>query len=159
MNRDVDDAGFEHSMITRRFLTIGMGAVLLSPRRAVARSPELTFEQLYGSVGVLGMTISDRVKELSGQRVLMKGFMAPPLKAEASFFVLTKMPMALCPFCSSDADWPSDIVVVYLDERQTFVQSNATIEVDGVLEYGSWTDPETGFVSLLRLTRAGFQTV
>jgi hypothetical protein len=145
-------------MITRRFLTIGIGAVLLS-RRAKAGSPELTFEQLYGSVGVLGMTISDRVKQLSGTRVRMKGFMAPPLKAEATFFVLTKMPMALCPFCSSDADWPSDIVVVYLDEKQTFVQSNATIEVDGVLEHGSWTDPETGFVSLLRLTRAQFQTV
>jgi hypothetical protein len=145
-------------MITRRFLTIGIGAVLLS-RRAKAGSPELTFEQLYGSVGVLGMTISDRVKQLSGTRVRMKGFMAPPLKAEATFFVLTKMPMALCPFCSSDADWPSDIVVVYLDEKQTFVQSNATIEVNGVLEHGSWTDPETGFVSLLRLTRAQFQTV
>ncbi|WP_373696658.1 hypothetical protein [Microvirga yunnanensis] len=145
-------------MMTRRFLTIGIGAALLSPG-AKAGSPELTFEQLYGSVGVLGMTVSDRVKQLSGRRVLMKGFMAPPLKAEAAFFVLTKMPMALCPFCSSDADWPSDIVVVYLEEKQTFVQSNATITVDGLLEHGSWTDPETGFVSLLRLTHAHFQTV
>jgi hypothetical protein len=33
------------------------------------------------------------------------------------------------------------------------------IEVEGVLEYGSWTDPDTGFVSLLRLRDATFRTV
>ena len=55
----------------------------------------------------------------------MRGFMAPPLKAEAKFFVLTEIPMSICPFCSSDADWPDNIVVVYLDEKQTFVQPNA----------------------------------
>jgi hypothetical protein len=102
------------------------------------------------------MTMSDRVRQLDGRRVLMRGFMAPPLKAEARFFVLTRTPLALCPFCSSDADWPSDIVVVYLDEKQTFVQSNTLIEVQGILSHGSWTDPETGFVSLLRLTGSAF---
>ncbi|MDQ0318182.1 hypothetical protein QO002_000320 [Pararhizobium capsulatum DSM 1112] len=67
--------------------------------------------------------------------------------------------MSLCPFCSSDADWPDNIVVVYLDEKQTFVQPSQTIEVEGTLEYGSWTDPETGFVSLLRLRGAQYATV
>lgn len=119
----------------------------------------LSFEQLYGKISSLGLEFSDRVKELKGKRVSMRGFMAPPLKAESKFFVLTKMPMALCPFCSSDADWPEDIVVVYLDDKQTFVQAQQTIEVTGVLEYGSWTDPETGFVSQLRLTQARFRSV
>src|SRR5690348_2930731 len=105
-------------MITRRLVLAGGGAFVLSQRNAWASSPELTFEQLYDAVGVLGMTVSERVKQLSGQTVRMRGFMAPPLRAEAGFFVLTKIPMALCPFCSSDADWPSDIVVVYLGERQ-----------------------------------------
>lgn len=85
--------------------------------------------------------------------------MAPPLKAEAKFFVLTERPMALCPFCSSDADWPPDIVVVYLDRAQTFEQANARIEVTGELELGSWTDPETGFVSLVRIRGAAFDRV
>ena len=67
--------------------------------------------------------------------------------------------MALCPFCSSDSDWPDNILVVYLGEKQTFVQPNAVIEVKGVLEFGSWTDPETGFVSLLRLRNASFGEV
>ncbi|MFC0218166.1 hypothetical protein ACFFJ7_07170 [Pseudochelatococcus lubricantis] len=124
-----------------------------------AQGDMLTFEQLYGKFSVLGLEFSEQVKRLKGRKVSMRGFMAPPLKAESKFFVLTKMPMALCPFCSSDADWPEDIVVVYLGDKQTFVQSNQTIEVTGTLEVGSWIDPETGFVSQLRLTDARFRSV
>lgn len=114
------------------------------------------FDDLYGSVGVLGLTFSDRVKALAGKPVEMSGFMAPPLKAEAAFFVLTEIPMSICPFCSSDSDWPDNIVVVYLDEAQTFVQPGTRIIVSGTLEVGSWTDPETGFVSRLRLRGAHY---
>lgn len=122
-------------------------------------SQTLTFDEFYSKVGVLGLEFSERVKSLSGKEIEITGFMAPPLKAESQFFVLTKMPMAMCPFCSSDADWPEDILVVYLSQRQTFVQNNAMIKVTGILEYGSWRDPETGFVSQLRLRDAGFSSL
>lgn len=36
---------------------------------------------------------------------------------------------------------------------------STSLEAHGVLEYGSWVDPETGFVSQLRLREAGFNTV
>lgn len=114
----------------------------------------LSFDEFYGTQGVLGFEFSEKVKKLAGQKVRVKGFMAPPLKAESNFFVLTRVPLSICPFCDSDADWPADILVIYLDDKQTFVQLNGTIEVEGILEYGSWTDPQTGFVSLLRLTHA-----
>jgi hypothetical protein len=136
-----------------------IAALPLLSGMAHAAVEALTFDELYEAQGVLGLKFSERVKALAGQTVSMRGFMAPPLKAEAKFFVLTEIPMALCPFCSSDADWPDNIVVVYLDEKQTFVQANAPIEVQGTLEQGSWTDPETGFVSLLRLRHATFSTV
>ncbi|WP_409202342.1 hypothetical protein [Suttonella sp. R2A3] len=116
----------------------------------------IDFNQLYGSFSPLGLEFSDRVKENVGKEVVIKGFMAPPLKAEAQFFVLTKMPMSICPFCSTDADWPTDIVVIYLKKKQTFTQYNQQIEVEGRLETGSWTDPDTGFVSQLRLRDATF---
>ena len=119
----------------------------------------LTFDELYGKVSVLGLAFSDKVKALKDKTVSMRGFMALPLKAEAKFFVLTEIPMSLCPFCSSDADWPSNIVVVYIDEKTTFVPPSKLIEVTGTLEVGSWTDPETGFVSLLRLVHSSFETV
>jgi len=126
---------------------------------AVAGAPEITFDELYSSYGVLGLEFSEKVKLLTGRTVSIRGFMAPPLKAEAQFFVLSEIPMALCPFCSSDADWPDNIVVVYLDRRQTFTQPNQMIEVTGRLERGSWIDPETGFVSQLRLRDARYRKV
>ncbi len=133
-------------------------AALVGPVAARAALPTLGFDELYGKVSVLGLSFSEKVKRLSGQTVSMQGFMAPPLKAEANFFVLTEIPMALCPFCSSDADWPDNIVVIYLDSSQTFEQANALIEVTGELQVGSWTDPKTGFVSLLRIVDASFRT-
>jgi hypothetical protein len=144
--------------ITRRNLFGMMMAlpVLTSAGIAEADDAALSFDELYGKFGVLGLEFSEKVKTLAGKQISMRGFMAPPLKAEAQFFVLTEIPMSLCPFCSSDADWPDNIVVVYLDEKQTFVQPSQTIEANGILEYGSWTDPETGFVSLLRLRQAEY---
>jgi hypothetical protein len=134
---------------------IGLSPLLLA-RPALAATATLTFDELYGKISVLGLEYSSKVKELAGRDVTMSGFMAPPLKAEASFFVLTEIPMSICPFCSSDADWPDNIVVVYLDEKQTFVQPGTRIDVTGRLEMGSWTDPETGFLSRLRLRGARY---
>lgn len=146
---------------TRRHM-LHMAAALaggtLLPQTASAATESLTFDDLYGKISVLGLEFSDRVKTLKGDEITMRGFMAPPLKAEAKFFVLTEIPMSICPFCSSDADWPDNIVVVYLREAQTFEQANHLIEVSGKLEVGSWTDPETGFVSLLRIVDADFAT-
>lgn len=130
--------------------------LILAAMPAHADLPLLAFVELYGAVSPLGLQFSDKAKSLAGQRILMRGYMAPPLKAEAKFFVLAEIPMALCPFCSSDADWPSNIAVVYLDHAQTFLPPNDLIQVEGMLELGSWTDPETGFVSQIRLRDAQF---
>ncbi len=147
--------------LTRRTCLAGLslGVSLVALRPAFAAAPDLTFDELYSSFSALGLQFSDKVKTLTGQEISIRGFMAPPLKAEAAFFVLTEIPMALCPFCSTDADWPDNILVVYLDGKQTFTQPNQRIEARGMLERGSWTDPETGFVSQLRLRGARFAAV
>lgn len=46
----------------------------------------------------------------------ISGYMAPPLTPTIRFFVLTEVPMSVCPFCSSDADWPDNIIVVKVDD-------------------------------------------
>ena len=58
-------------------------------------------------------TLSDRGRSLIGERISVIGYMAPPLKADAKFFVLSKYPLEVCPFCDSAADWPPDILAVY----------------------------------------------
>ena len=79
----------------------------------------LTFEGLYKSVGILGIKYSERALNLRGQSIRLRGYMAPPLKSESRFFVLTRDPVSVCPFCSSDAEWPVDIVVVHLKKTLT----------------------------------------
>lgn len=111
----------------------------------------LTFGELYASVGVRGVQFSDKLVALSGKEVEMSGFMAPPLTAGVRFFVLTKVLMAVCPFCSTDEDWPADIVVVYLPEGEELNPTEHPVKVTGTLETGSHTDEETGFVSLVRI--------
>lgn len=133
---------------------LGAAAALAGVARigAVAAAPErLGFSELYESFGVLGFEFGTRAKALVGSAVAMRGYVAPPLKAESDFFVLTREPMALCPFCQSDADWPVDIVVVYLRKALATFDPNKRIDVAGRLELGSWRDPDTGFVSMIRL--------
>lgn len=123
---------------------------------AIATAEDLSFSEFYRE-SVLGLEFSSKTKALSGRTVNIVGFMAPPLKARGNFFVLTREPVSLCPYCNSDADWPADIVVVYLKSTETFRQRNRPLVVTGRLETGSYTDPETGFVSLLRLVDATYK--
>lgn len=111
----------------------------------------LTFKELYASVGVRGIELSDKVNALTGKEVEMSGYMAPPLTAGVKFFVLTKALMAVCPFCSTDADWPTDIVVVYLPDGEELKPTEHPVKVTGTLDTGSFTDEDTGFVSLVRI--------
>jgi hypothetical protein len=118
---------------------------------------QLTFDSLYKSVGVLGIVYSDQANALKNKEVRMRGYMAPPLKPESKFFVMTREPVAVCPFCSSDAQWPVDIVAIYLRDTLAPVNFSRRIEVSGILEMGSWTDPQSGFVSQVRIVEAKVQ--
>lgn len=142
--------------MTRRRLLLGAGvAFALQPSGAAATEP-LSFGSLYKSFGVRGFEFADRLIALAGRDVTMVGYMAPPLKAESAFFVLTREPLALCPFCQSDADWPVDIVVVYMRAATPLVSAGQKIAVSGRLEIGAWTDPDSGFVSQIRIVDAHF---
>lgn len=126
---------------------------------ASAGVAKITFPELYKARTVLGMAFSDRTLQLAGKPVTISGYMAPPLKAESNFFVLTRQPVSICPFCSSDADWPLDIVVVYLAGSVEYMQDGSPINVTGTLQVGSSVDAATGFVSQLRVSDARVQRI
>jgi hypothetical protein len=113
------------------------------------------FDDLYDRETVL----TAKLEALNGQDVEMVGYMAPPLKAEAAFFVLTRSPMAVCPFCETEMQWPDDIVLVLTDEILSAVPYNVRIRVRGRLDLGFEKDKATGFVSLIRLESAEFERV
>jgi hypothetical protein len=151
-------------MRRRSFLaTAGVGIAgvvgLLSSPRPTRAGETVRFEEMYKASGILGLEMSEKLVALNGKPVDVSGFMAPPLKAEASFFVLTREPVSLCPFCNSDADWPSDIIVVYLRDGIRYTQTNQAITVSGTLEIGSKLDAKTGFVSLVRLVHADYRSI
>lgn len=141
----------------RRVLAAAAAGAWCLGRGPAEASELVTFEGLYKSYSVLGLAFSDRVVGLKGRDVVIQGYMAPPLRAESDFFVLTREPLAICPFCQSDADWPLDIVVVYLRGASPLVQAGARVAVTGRLDLGSLTDPRTGFVSQVRIVDAGYR--
>jgi hypothetical protein len=145
--------------ISRRHLCAGMAAAL-TMRTATLHAADaevIHFDMFYKSFGVRGIEFSDRLKNFVNKTVAIKGFMAPPLKPESQFFVMTREPLAICPFCQSDADWPLDIVVVYLKQASAMISAGTAIDVTGTLALGSYQDAETGFVSQLRVIDATYR--
>ena len=136
-------------MDRRVFLT---SALCMAGTSVLAAGPVM-LRDLYNQ----DQSFSDLALGLEGQRIDVSGYMAPPLKAETRFFVLTKRPMATCPFCETEAEWPDDIVATYARRIITPVPFNVPISASGVLELGTFKDPELGFVSRVRLTDADFE--
>lgn len=127
---------------------VAAAAVALS---AAASAEDLSFGELYSDWTAAGLVLSDKAESLEGSTVTMTGYMAPPLTPTIRFFVLTEVPMSVCPFCSSDADWPDNIIVVKGSDPVTALPYDSPISVTGTLEIGSEVDEETGFVSQLRI--------
>lgn len=135
-------------------LSRSLAAALIAASAAClpVMAEDLSFDELYSGWSSEGLTLSDKTESLEGATVTMTGYMAPPLTPTIRFFVLTEVPMSVCPFCSSDADWPDNIIVVKLNEPVTALPYDAPISVTGTLEIGSEIDEETGFVSQLRIS-------
>ena len=130
-----------------------LAALLMAPGQRTHAAERIKIRDLYETQ----TQFSERALALANSEVEVPGFMAPPLKPDATFFVLTKMPMAVCPFCNDEADWPADIVLVRLKREQEWVDFNRPIVVTGTLELGTEIDEETGFVSKVRLTDAVYE--
>ena len=144
-------------LLGRRQFLSSLAALSMGELATAEEAETIAFSTLYKSFGVLGYEFADRVRALVGRQVSISGYMAPPLTAESQFFVLTREPLAICPFCQSDADWPVDILVVYLSKPTSLVTAGAKVMVKGQLEVGSWVDPETGFVSQIRLRHGDYR--
>jgi hypothetical protein len=131
-------------------LTLGVAA----PVAADADEPlPLRFAEFYTPTTTpLSLELSERILEASGRRIAISGYIAPPLKPDIDFFVLTRRRLAVCPFCSSAADWPEDILLVTLPAGMEMRNApTAAVRVTGTLEVGEAIDESTGFFSLLRL--------
>ncbi|MBM6584245.1 hypothetical protein ILT44_29035 [Microvirga sp. BT689] len=139
-------------MVTRRTLLTAALAAGLLPKASLAAT-RIRMGELYNHDG----SFSPRADELKGTRIAMQGFMAPHLKVDSDFFILSNTPVETCPFCASEGEWIDSIVFVRMRARQEMAAPGTLILVQGTLEIGPATDPTTGFVSKVRLTDAVFQ--
>lgn len=137
----------------RRPLLLAGAALLAAAPVAFAEPPRIRMFELYKD----DLSFSETARKLSGKPVTMQGFMAPHLKVESDFFVLSNTPVETCPFCASEDQWINTIVFVRMKKRQEAVQPGELIEVVGRLEVGPQTDAATGFVSRVRLVDATFR--
>lgn len=146
-------------MIARRkffSLAIGLGVLPVAwgyPNLADADDDRLRMRDLYEKDG----SFTRLARRREATQVAVTGYMAPPLKANTNFFVLTKRPMAVCPFCETEAEWPDDILAVYTRRIYDPVPFNREIVTKGELDLGTETDDETGFVSRVRIVNARFE--
>ena len=141
----------DRSLLSRRSL---LGLVCLAPFASLpARAAELV---TFADLSVADDQYTEKARKLAGKVVQMRGYMAPPLKPEIDFFVLTSLPTAICPFCDAAASWPDDIVLVKLSRPVHALAYDRLLNVSGTLEIGIETDEKTGFVSLVRLRDASY---
>lgn len=136
----------------RRALVLGAGLMAAPAVLRAQGDAAIKLRELYAGDN----EFSDYAITHEGDRLTVEGFMAPPLQADSTFFVLTKMPMSVCPFCETEADWPEDILAVYTRRTYRVVPFNRKILTRGELELGPYRDPDTGFLSLVRLANAQF---
>ena len=139
-------------MHRRRFLTLTTGLLAAPSVLRATEDDTLKLRTLYAKDG----GFSDLARELEGKSLTVEGYMAPPLKADSTFFVLTKIPMSVCPFCETEAEWPDDILAVYTRRVYKVAPFNRRINVSGTLSLGSYRDPDTGFLSLVRIEQARY---
>ncbi|MFZ7093869.1 hypothetical protein [Primorskyibacter sp. 2E233] len=136
----------------RRLVILSALSTLALPQVALSDDAPIKLRELYNK----DKSLSDLALSREGARTTFEGFMAPPLKADAGFFVLTKQPMATCPFCESSVDWPDSILPVYTKRVVDVVPFNVKITARGVLMIEDYVDPDTGFFSKLRLVDATY---
>jgi hypothetical protein len=144
----------DRSVLSRRSI---LGLACLTPFATLpARAAELV---TFADISVADDQYTEKARRLAGTVVGMRGYMAPPLKPEIDFFVLTSLPTAICPFCDAAASWPDDIVLVQLSRPVRALAYDRLLEVSGTLQIGIETDAATGFVSLVRLHDAKYTKV
>lgn len=97
-----------------------------------------------------GPIVSERLKELDGRKVLIQGYMAPPLDLDLDWFLLTIVPVGGCAFCGSSLDVSAGTAMIYPVNESVFFTGNG-VHVTGTVEVGDGRDPATGMASLIRI--------
>ena len=140
-------------MLDRRTVILGLAASVPAP--ALAAIPEHEIGEFYDQ----RVAPTALAEALNGQLVSLTGFMAPPLTANATFFVLTMSPTPICPYCESEDDFSAEIMPVFTKRVVKVVPFYKQINVIGQLDIGQHRDPDSGFLMPMRLANATYSEI
>jgi hypothetical protein len=123
----------------------GLGEAKAAPAR-------VALEEIHREPDMPGVEYSAKARRLVGQRIRVEGFLAPHAGGRAApFLVLAGQPMTGCPHCLGALDLPGESLVAYFASRPGLAATGVPVALEGVLDLGSRTDAQTGFVSTVRL--------
>lgn len=112
---------------------------------------EITFADFFTKSSTGDGEITEKMKELNGKKVGIKGYMTELTPIDNRFVYLVPEPGAACPFCSADNPKYLEAIAVYPPEGQTIEFTQDGLWAYGTLEVGEEIDEATGLISLFRL--------
>jgi hypothetical protein len=145
-------------MIDRRTLLLSTSVVALTGlglRPAQAAPATMALEEIHRDLDLPGIEYSGKARKLAGQPVRVRGYLAPHAGGRKTpFFILAGQPMVGCPHCVAALDVPGDSLVAYFGNGVGLADTGVEVDIEGILDLGSRTDAQTGFVSTARLFEA-----
>lgn len=113
--------------------------------------------------GVMTLSFSEAnsiedMKKLDGKRVSIIGYMSTLSPINGEFMYLMNMPYQSCPFCVPNTTQLSNTLAVYAKNGKSFEFTDLLIRVEGVLEFGDYTD-EYGYQYSYRIKDATYSNV
>ncbi|MDX8045347.1 hypothetical protein SH601_05030 [Gracilibacillus sp. S3-1-1] len=103
-------------------------------------------------------TPSEKFWDLSGEEVVIDGFMGEVLSLAGGWFLLIPEPGAECPFDNGDQSYWNKIMIVFVDDKQDLRFTNGPLKVTGRLDVGVKVD-ESNYRTMFRLYDAQFEVV
>ncbi|MFQ8430500.1 hypothetical protein [Amaricoccus sp. W119] len=117
----------------------------------------LEFDEIFARTSPLGHAFSEKLTDLGGETVRMRGFLAPAVPGKSEALVLTRRPAAVGTQGGTDDGWPDDAVFVLPASGKGAFSPGRRAEVEGILEHG----PEriADMPTLVRLRAARLTTL
>lgn len=114
-------------LMPRRAMLAGFACIgLAAPARAEALSPRA----LYGANG----EASELARARGGQRIALRGFLAPSPSPEPGWVALAEMPVAPCTLCGLTHQWPVGVVAVEAGTLPHVPSAFQAVTLEGVLD-------------------------
>ena len=114
-----------------------------------------------GDVFELSFAEANSIEEMQkndGKKVSVVGYMSVLSPVNGEFMYLMNLPYQSCPFCIPNTTTLSNTLAIYAKDGKSFEFTDMLIRVEGVLEFGDYTD-EYGYQYSYRIKDATYTKV